>query len=128
MAYNAVVNPLFVQLPNVAELMPTATNFKSAYGRAQLALVPPRPVNAINIIIPDQYKTIALVGNVAPAPFLMFNTSFPSAPGGPIDSTILAFGTDDVFRNLCNARTVYMDGTFSICPPQFYQSSIHYCI
>jgi hypothetical protein len=42
-AYNAVVNPLFVQLPNVTELMPTATNFKSAYGRAQLALVPPRP-------------------------------------------------------------------------------------
>ena len=50
-----------------------------------------------------------------------------SAVGGQRDSTILAFGIDAMFTELCNARTVYMDGTFSICPPQFYQVfSIHF--
>ena len=123
MAYNAVVNPLFIVAPVVAELMPTAANLKSDYDRAQLRLLPPTPLTPINIVISEQYARIVINENAptpSPVNFLMFNTSYSSDPGGPVDETILGFSTDEMFRNLCNCRTVYMDGTFCICPPQFY--------
>ena len=101
--------------------MPTASSLKSAFSRAQLSLLPVLPENALNIHIPFEYSTILVDNNAERVNFLMFNYSYPSAIGGPNDSTILAFGTDTLFRQLCNAKTVYMDGTFRICPPQFYQ-------
>ena len=120
-AYNAVVNPLFVNAPIVAELMPTASNLKSSFSRAQLALLPPTPADAINIVIPEVYANIKTDINAPPVRFLKFNTSFATVVGGPLTETILGFGTDEMFQNMCDAKTVYMDGTFSICPKQFYQ-------
>ena len=97
--------------------MPTASSLKSAFSRAQLTLLPVLPENALDINIPFEYSTILVDNNAERVNFLMFNYSYPSAIGGPNDSTVLVFGTDTLFRQL----TVYMDGTFRICPPQFYQ-------
>lgn len=127
MAYNGVVNPLFQANPEAVELMQTASSLKSAYSRAQVANLPAIPVNAIDIAIPPEYANIQIENAADFVPFLMFNYSYASVVGGQRDSTILAFGTDAMFTELCNARTVYMDGTFKICPAQFYQVfSIHF--
>ena len=126
-AYNGVVNPLFQANPEAVDLMQTASSLKSAYSRAQVANLPPIPLNAIDIVIPPEYANIQIENAADVVPFLMFNYSYASVVGGQMDSTILAFGTDALFTELCSARTVYMDGTFSICPPQFYQVfSIHF--
>jgi hypothetical protein len=126
-AYNGVVNPLFHANPEAVDLMQTASSLKSAYSRAQVLNLPPIPVDAIDIAIPPEYANIQIGHEEDVVPFLMFNYSYASVVGGQKDSTILAFGTDALFTKLCNARTVYMDGTFSICPPQFYQVfSIHF--
>ena len=101
--------------------MPTASNLKSSFSRAQLALLPPTPADAINIVIPEVCANIKTDINAPPVRFLMFNTSFATVVGGPLAETILDFGTDEMFQNMCDAKTVYMDGTFSICPKQFYQ-------
>ena len=122
-AYNGVVNPLFQANPEAVDLMQTASSLISA----QVANLPPIPLNAIDIVIPPEYANIQIENAADVVPFLMFNYSYASVVGGQRDSTILAFGTDALFTELCSARTVYMDGTFSICPPQFYQVfSIHF--
>ena len=110
-AYNGVVNPLFHTNPEAVDLMPTASSPKSAYSRAQVANLPPIPLDAIDIAIPPEYANIQIGNATDVVPFLMFNFSYASVVGDKRDSTILAFGTDALFTELCNARTVYMDRT-----------------
>lgn len=100
MASNAVVNPLFINAPVVAGLMPTASNLKSAFSRAQLALLPPTPATVINVVIPEKFAAIKIDSHAPPVGFMMFNTSFASVPGGPVNETILGFCTDEVFLNV----------------------------
>ena len=125
-AYNGVVNPLFHANPEAVDFLQTTSSLKSACSRAQVLNLPP-PADAIDIAFPPEYANIQIGNEADVVPFLMFNYSYTSVVGGQRDSTILAFGTDELLTELCNARTVYMDGTFSICPPQFYQVfSIHF--
>ena len=59
-AYNGVVNPLFQANPEAVDLMQTASSLKSAYSRAQVANLPPIPLNAIDIVIPPEYANIQI--------------------------------------------------------------------
>lgn len=105
--------------PELAGVMSTANSLKSAYSRQRLAHIPALPVDAIDMQIPDLYKTIqSAEGDI---PFLLIDDSFASAANGVIDGRILAFCTLEFFQILCAAKHIYMDGTFSVCPAIFYQ-------
>lgn len=118
-AYANVVNPLLQVNPELAATMSTASQLKSAYSRSRLNNVAALPVNAVDMLLPEQYKNIQNAGG--DVPFLQIDLSFPSVANGVVDGRILGFCTPEFFRILCAAENVYMDGTFSVCPAIFYQ-------
>lgn len=60
------------------------------------------PENAFNIVIPADLSTVTIDNNVEPVQFEMFSFSYPNVVGGPDDNTVLLFGTDTLFRQLCS--------------------------
>ena len=57
-AYGRVINPIFINNPELAGVMSTAHSLKSAYSRSRLAHIPPLPINAIDMLIPEAYRNI----------------------------------------------------------------------
>jgi MULE transposase domain len=119
-AYSNVVNPLFLANPELAGVMSTASQLKSAYSRSRLRNIPPLPANAIDVQIPEPYRNVQVAGGEE-VPFLLVDLSYPTVANGIVDGRILGFCTNEFFRILCAAEHLYMDGTFSICPQIFYQ-------
>ena len=118
-AYERVINPMFMNNPELAGVMSTANSLKSAYSRSRLAHIPPLPVNAVDMQIPEEYRSIqSAEGDI---PFLLIDVTFAGAANGVVDGRILAFCTLEFFCILCAAKHIYMDGTFSVCPAIFYQ-------
>ena len=59
-AYERVINPIFMDNPELAGVMSTANSLKSAYFRSRLAHIPPLPVNAVDMQIPEEYRSYAV--------------------------------------------------------------------
>lgn len=115
-AYANVMNPIQLDNPDAAGQMFTADSLHSAYSRRRLSVLPRLPIGYDNLIIPQEYR-IAENGRQ----FLLFQDSFPTVLGGPLDNHILCFGTRKFFKRMCQATVVHMDGTFKVCPAPFQQ-------
>ena len=90
--------------------LPDIETMRRSIRRAREGDNPPAPP-AVNrgFVIPPEYQNMEN-GD----PFLRFDNNDPN-------DRILIFGTDDSLGFLANADDWYMDGTFTVAPPQFNQ-------
>lgn len=93
---------------DVAVFMPTYSSFRSSMYRSRLKTHPPLPTVRADIELEgDWTKT-------------KDGQRFLLRSDGDQDK-ILIFATDIMLQRLATAETLYMDGTFSVCPRVFYQ-------
>lgn len=111
----AVLDPLLLSHPTVAQTMQSAVSLQSSYSRAARASLPPTPPSGQM----DQPFLVQFQTTVNGDQFLMFQENFSSANSDVNDSTILVFCTESFFREFCAASTIFVDGTFSACPATF---------
>lgn len=114
----AVLDPLLALNPLAGATMQSAASLQSSFSRAARAALPSIPAvgNMSQLIVPVDYQVRA-----GGEQFMMFHDYTTSSENGSSDSTILAFCTTNFFHALCDASTVFIDGTFNICPAGFEQ-------
>jgi hypothetical protein len=102
-----------VHHPGAADRMPAYESVAATMYNDRHANMPPLPVSLHTLVVPPQYQQ-TLTGQ----PFLL-----SSDPG----NGFLLFSTVDNLTRLCQASTVYMDGTFAAVPRVLYSQlySIH---
>jgi hypothetical protein len=115
-AYANVMNPIQIANPVAAREMFTCDSVHSAFSRRRLVEEPPNPHNYDDVDLPEVFK-LAETGKR----FLLFEESFVSFRGGPLDNPLICFGTKKFFKKLCRATRVHMDGTFKVCPVPYAQ-------
>lgn len=112
-AYQPVANAMQLQNPAAAGTFQPAQSFQSAVSRATSKSFPKNPDSAHNIVLAD-----AFTKTTDGRPFLLYQTTFQSQNR---DHTIIVFGTQQMLNHMFSQKTVYMDGTFQVCPHLFYQ-------
>ena len=104
-------------IPNkdeVALKLPTIEQIKTSLYDIQRKRLPTLPKSRSDVQFTDEW-TMTSSGK----PFLL-------ADDGLGDNKLIMFATDDNIAILCEADTIYIDGTFQTCPKPFYQIySIH---
>ena len=111
-----MINPLQIINPRAVGTMRSARSLNSSYSRRRTERIPVIPDTFANLNLPEEYKRAESgVG------FNMVKKSFPSVPNGEHNNFILGFCTLEFFTELCKAKTIYIDGTYKICPKPFYQ-------
>ena len=117
-AYERVINPIFMDNPELAGLMSTANSLKSAYSRSRLAHVPRLPVNAVDMQIHEEYRSIySAEGDI---PFLLIDFTFADAANGVIDGRVHEYVLLVWYAYLAIAGSLLLQ-PFSVCPATFYQ-------
>ena len=114
----AVLDPLLTLNPLAGATMQSAASLQSSFSRAARAALPSIPAvgQMAQLIVPLDFQLTS-----SGEQFLMFHDNSSSTGNGSCDCTILAFCTSSFFQTLCDATTVFIDGTFIICPAGFEQ-------
>jgi hypothetical protein len=101
--------------PQAAGIMPTAETLISAASRASSKAFPKNPASHVGIVIPLEFTRTL---DDPPRRFLQVQETF-ELNGTP--ETMIVFCTDEFFVLMCTNLKWYMDGTFELSPPHFYQ-------
>lgn len=93
---------------DVAATLPTFSSLKSSLYRNRLKNNPPLPKERSNVNLDGEWSQTA-----AGQRFLLRSDG--------AGDKILIFATDTMLQRLSTAESLYMDGTFAVCPRLFYQ-------
>lgn len=93
--------------PVAAGMMPTLPSVSSTMYKDRHATLPPLPHTLHALVIPSAFQT-----TIAGQRFLLSQH---------VNSDFIIFATPDNLRMLCQADTLFMDGTFDIAPRLFSQ-------
>ena len=114
----AVLDPLLAVNPLAGATMQSAASLQSSFSRAARAALPSIPdvghMNTLNIPLEFQIRSDG-------EQFLMFQDNSSSEQDNFENCTILVFCTVSFFHALCEASTIFINGTFNICPTGFEQ-------
>lgn len=112
-AYRQAFQEVDLNNEEIMDEMPSFSKYKSSMYRARSSRLPPLPHTRAEVELNGEWTQTKDGRN-----FIISND-------GDVDRLIL-FGTQQNLRFLCDADTIYMDGTFQIAPEMFQQVySIH---